>query len=92
MPPPMSPAILDHLGADKFVTAGWSGGGPHALACAALLPDRCLAAATIAGVAPHDAAGLDWLDGMAQENLDEFALAGQGEAKLSELPEPSSPP
>jgi pimeloyl-ACP methyl ester carboxylesterase len=77
--------ILDYLGADTFVTAGWSGGGPHALACAALLPDRCLAAATIAGVAPHDAAGLDWLDGMARENVDEFGLAVQGEPKLSEF-------
>jgi len=76
-------AILDHLGADQFVTAGWSGGGPHALACAALLPDRCLAAATIAGVAPHDADGLDWLNGMAQENIDEFGLAVLGEEKLS---------
>ncbi len=78
-------AILDHLGADRFVTAGWSGGGPHALACAALLPDRCLAAATIAGVAPRDAAGLDWLAGMAPENLEEFEVAAQGEAKLSEF-------
>jgi pimeloyl-ACP methyl ester carboxylesterase len=77
--------ILDHLGADKFVTAGWSGGGPHALACAALLQDRCLAAATIAGLAPHDAAGLDWLGGMAQENLDELGLAVQGDPKFSEF-------
>lgn len=78
-------AILDHLGVDQFVTAGWSGGGPHALACAALLPDRCLAAATIAGVAPYDAPGLDWLEGMAQENIDEFGLAVLGEEKLSEF-------
>ena len=46
-------AVLDALGAGDFVTAGWSGGGPHALACAALLPGRCRAAATIAGVAPR---------------------------------------
>jgi pimeloyl-ACP methyl ester carboxylesterase len=78
-------AILDHLGADQFVTAGWSGGGPHALACAALLPGRCLAAATIAGLAPHDAAGLDWLAGMGQENIDELTLVAQGEPKLSEF-------
>jgi pimeloyl-ACP methyl ester carboxylesterase len=77
--------ILDYLGADTFVTAGWSGGGPHALACAALLPDRCLAAATIAGVAPYDAAGLDWPAGMAQENIEEFGLAAQGEPKFSEF-------
>ena len=48
-------ALLHHLGIDEFVTLGWSGGGPRALACAAILPGRCLAAATLAGVAPYDA-------------------------------------
>jgi len=73
--------ILERIGADEFVTAGWSGGGPHALACAALLPVRCLAAATIAGAAPSDSPGLDWMAGMAEENREEFraALAGEGE-------------
>ena len=52
-------AVLDDLGAGAFVTLGWSGGGPHALACAAALPGRCLAAASIAGVAPYTADGLD---------------------------------
>jgi pimeloyl-ACP methyl ester carboxylesterase len=74
--------LLDALGATSFVTAGWSGGGPHALACAALLPDRCRAAATIAAVAPHDAVGLDWLDGMGEENLAEFGAAAAGGAEL----------
>jgi pimeloyl-ACP methyl ester carboxylesterase len=46
-------AILDALGADKFLNVGWSGGGPHALACEALLADRCLATAVIAGMAPY---------------------------------------
>ena len=70
--------LLDRLGADRFYTVGWSGGGPHALACAALLPKRVIAAATIAGVAPWGAAGLDWLGGMGKENIEEFhaALAG----------------
>ncbi len=68
-------AIADHLGADRFVTVGWSGGGPHALACAALLPDRVRAAATIAGVAPYDADGLDWTAGMGEENRIEYPLA-----------------
>jgi pimeloyl-ACP methyl ester carboxylesterase len=77
--------ILDHLGADRFVTAGWSGGGPHALACAALLPERCLAAATIAGVAPYSALGLDWLDGMADENIIEFGAAVSGVEGLTVL-------
>jgi len=46
-------AILDGLGADKFLNVGWSGGGPYALACDALLADRCLATAVIAGIAPY---------------------------------------
>jgi pimeloyl-ACP methyl ester carboxylesterase len=75
--------ILDHVGAGDFVTAGWSGGGPHALACAAQLPGRCLAAATIAGVAPYSAAGLDWFDGMAEENIIEFRAAAGGPEKLA---------
>jgi pimeloyl-ACP methyl ester carboxylesterase len=76
-------AILDRLRIDEFVTAGWSGGGPHALACAALLPVRCLAAATIAGVAPSDSPGLDWLAGMATENVEEFHASLAGEADLT---------
>lgn len=75
--------ILERIGADEFVTAGWSGGGPHALACAALLPVRCLAAATIAGVAPQDSPGLDWMAGMAQENHEEFRAALAGEKDLT---------
>jgi pimeloyl-ACP methyl ester carboxylesterase len=76
-------AVLDALGAADCVTAGWSGGGPHALATAALLPGRCRGAATIAGVAPHDAAGLDWLADMAGENVAEFGAAAAGEAELT---------
>ncbi len=76
-------AILGALGAATFVTAGWSGGGPHALACAALLPGQCLAAASVAGVAPHVAEGLDWTAGMGTENVEEFSAAEQGEATLT---------
>lgn len=75
-------AILDELGADRFFTLGLSGGGPHALACAALLPGRCIAAATIGGVAPHDADGLDFMAGMGPENIEEFGLALQGRQAL----------
>lgn len=80
--------ILDHLGVDRFVALGWSGGGPHALACAALLPDRCVAAATIAGVAPWEAAGLDWLAGQGAENQEEWAAALAGPVPLREWLEP----
>jgi pimeloyl-ACP methyl ester carboxylesterase len=76
-------ALLDGLGLDRFVTVGWSGGGPHALACAALLPRRCRAATTIAGVAPYDAAGLDWFAGMGDENLAEFGAAAAGAGELT---------
>jgi pimeloyl-ACP methyl ester carboxylesterase len=76
-------ALLDGLGLAGFVTVGWSGGGPHALACAALLPERCRAAATIAGVAPYGAPGLDWLAGMGAENIAEFGAAAAGSAQLS---------
>jgi pimeloyl-ACP methyl ester carboxylesterase len=69
---------LDALGIDEFVVVGWSGGGPRALACAAALPDRCRAAATLAGVAPFDAAGLDWMAGMGPENVADFTAALQG--------------
>jgi len=71
-------AVLDAVGADTCLVAGWSGGGPHALACAVLLADRVRAAATIAGVAPHEAEGLDWHAGMGEENLQEFAAAEAG--------------
>lgn len=72
-------AIADQLGIGRFYTVGWSGGGPHALACAALLGDRVIAAATLAGVAPRQAEGLDWLAGMGQDNIDEFKAAESGE-------------
>ena len=83
--------ILDAIGADRFVTMGWSGGGPHALACAALLPERCAAAASLAGVAPYPAEGLDWLAGMGNENIEEFSAAIAGEAALTAALEKMAP-
>ena len=77
--------ILDAFGLDRFATVGWSGGGPHALACAALLPDRCDAAATLASVAPFDAEGLDFLAGMGEENVHEFGAAARSRAELEAL-------
>jgi pimeloyl-ACP methyl ester carboxylesterase len=74
--------LLDHLEVSHCLTAGWSGGGPHALATAARLPDRVAGVAALSGFAPYDAAGLDFFDGMGQGNLDEFALAMQGEDAL----------
>jgi pimeloyl-ACP methyl ester carboxylesterase len=75
-------ALADAIGVGRFYTVGRSGGGPHALACAALLPERVIAAATIAGVAPPSAEGLDWLAGMGQDNVEEFGAARAGEQQL----------
>jgi pimeloyl-ACP methyl ester carboxylesterase len=76
-------AVLDHFGRDEYVALGWSGGGPHALASAALDP-RCHSAVALASVAPTDA-DFDWTEGMGPENLEEFALAQEGGAAYEEL-------
>lgn len=81
-------AILDHLGVGEFVTAGASGGGPHALACAALLPGRCLAAATLGGVAPRE--GSNWLAGMAEDNVLELSAAIEGDGALTAFLRPAA--
>jgi pimeloyl-ACP methyl ester carboxylesterase len=83
-------AILDHLGADRCVTAGWSGGGPHALATGALLRDRVAAVLIIASVAPHDAQGLDFHAGAGEQNVEEDAAAEHGEASLRTYLEPEA--
>jgi pimeloyl-ACP methyl ester carboxylesterase len=76
-------AILDALGVAEFVTLGWSGGGPRALGCAALLPGRCRAACSLAGVAPYGVDGLDWAVGMGPENVRDFEASLQGRAALT---------
>jgi pimeloyl-ACP methyl ester carboxylesterase len=73
---------VERYGVPWFVTAGWSGGGPHALATAALLGERCRAVATLAGVGPYGVAGLDFLAGMGPENHAEFGAALRGETAL----------
>lgn len=71
-------AIADALELDRFGSWGISGGGPHVLACAARCDERLAAVCSMASVAPFDADGLDWLDGMGEENIKEFdaVLAG----------------
>jgi pimeloyl-ACP methyl ester carboxylesterase len=71
-------AISDALQVERFATWGVSGGGPHALACAALMPDRVAAAATLAAYAPIDAEGLDWPAGMGDINLETIAAMRAG--------------
>ena len=72
--------IAAQLGIEHFAVMGHSGGGPHALACAALLPRRVLAAVSIAGLAPFDAAGLDWFAGMSPSGEASLRAAAQGHA------------
>jgi len=74
--------IADALELERFATWGISGGGPHALACAARCDDRLVATASLAAVAPYDADGLDWLDGMGEENHVEFGKVLEGEDAL----------
>ena len=58
-------SIADALGIGQFAVMGHSGGGPHALACSALLRERVLGALCVSGLAPLNAEGLDWFAGMA---------------------------
>jgi pimeloyl-ACP methyl ester carboxylesterase len=75
--------ILDHLGHDDFVTLGWSGGGPRALACAAMLPERCRAAVCGVGIAPRAEFDGDLRDGMGEENVQEYTAAFAGAEALA---------
>jgi pimeloyl-ACP methyl ester carboxylesterase len=77
-------AVCDALKLDRVCVWGISGGGPHALATAALLPDRVAAAAALAPVAPYDADGLDFFDGMGEQNIQEFGAILEGEERHRE--------
>ncbi|MEU1967541.1 alpha/beta hydrolase [Micromonospora sediminicola] len=73
-------AVADALGLDRFATMGHSGGGPHALACGALLADRVVAVVVGAGLAPYGAAGLDWFAGMVPSGVAALRAAAAGRA------------
>lgn len=79
-------AVADALGIGRFLTVGLSGGGMHALACAALLPQRVVAAVSVASPAPHGAEDLDFLAGMGEGNIEEHRVArAEGEQGLRAL-------
>jgi pimeloyl-ACP methyl ester carboxylesterase len=69
-------AIADHFGLGRFSVVGRSGGAPHALACAALKKDRVICAAALGSLAPYDAEGLNWSEGMADSNVRAYRNAG----------------
>lgn len=77
--------ICEALGISRLAMWGTSGGGPHVLACAALLPDLVPAAAALASLAPCDAEGLDWLSGFSQAAIDEVRLTLDDQAEARAL-------
>jgi pimeloyl-ACP methyl ester carboxylesterase len=78
-----SAALADVLGFDRFFVAGWSGGGPAALACAALLPDRVRACLTLASIAPWAEVGDAFLAWQPQSDIAEWhTLAGDDPSSL----------
>jgi pimeloyl-ACP methyl ester carboxylesterase len=77
-------AVCDALELERVCVWGISGGGPHALATAALLPERVAAAAALAPAAPYDADGLDFFEGMGEQNIEEFGAIFEGEERHRE--------
>lgn len=67
-------AIAAALGIERLAVWGISGGGPHAIACAALLPELVPAVAVLASIAPWGAEGLDYFEGMGRENVEDWEL------------------
>lgn len=81
-------AIADHLKLPEFGVVGRSGGGPHALACAALIDSsRLRSVAVLVGLAPTNAEDIDWIDGMTSSNADEYEQVsnGNGDAVVANL-------
>ena len=77
--------IADYFGIDTFAVIGRSGGGPHALACAALLPKRVTRAAALLTPAPFDADDLDWFHGMVELNRSTYGAAVLGPRELARI-------
>lgn len=75
-------SVADALGIGDFTVLGHSGGGPHALACAALLPDRVIAAVSVSSTAPDNADGLDWFAGWSESGTAEQRAARAGREAL----------
>ena len=77
--------IADQLGIGRFTVFGHSGGGPRALACGALIPDRVVAVVSVSSPAPWPAQGLDYFAGMSDGGARELRAAARGQAELQEV-------
>jgi pimeloyl-ACP methyl ester carboxylesterase len=77
-------ALIETLGVDRIYNVGGSGGGPHALAFAALYPERVHATAALSSTAPPRAEGLDWAKGMCEANRVELAELRRGDEALAD--------
>jgi pimeloyl-ACP methyl ester carboxylesterase len=75
-------AVADALGVDRFAVMGHSGGGSHALACAALLRERVLGVVSVSGMAPFGAEGLEWFEGFGSAGAAELRAAAAGRNAL----------
>lgn len=76
--------IAKKLNLSQFALVGRSGGGPHALACAALLPHLVSRTAVLVGIAPATAQDLDWFAGMNNANIEEYNAADESYDELYE--------
>lgn len=83
--------IAEELNLSQLSVWGISGGGPHALACAALLPNLVVAAAALASITPYPADGLDWFAGMGEGVITEFRAALEGRRALEQFVEEATP-
>ena len=75
--------LADALGIERFAVVGRSGGGPHALACAALLPARVTRVAALASWAPRELMADRWYEDMAENNVDWYRKAERGIAEYT---------
>jgi len=73
-------AVVRHLGFDSFISLGFSGGGPRALADAAAL-ENCTAAIAFGSVAPVDQ-GFDAIGEMGEEDREFVGMIQQAQMQL----------